>query len=505
MLKRDGANPSVWQGTADPYIVKNKTGKKEFDIAIAGGGITGITTALILQEAGFSCVVLESETVCFGTTSGTTAHINTLLDVPYSTLSKNFGQENAALVRSCVAEALLFIEKNVYTYNADCGFKLQDAFLFATEETQQKELDEIMNASEKAGIELMEAESIPVPVPFLKAMRAAGQARFHPIRYVYALANAFEEAGGVIVEMARVLEVEENEKVQVRTTEGDYFCNHLIYATHTPPGINFLHTRLVPYRSYAMAVTLEDELYPDHLTYDMYDPYHYYRTQVIDGRSYLIVGGKDHKTGKEANTEACFLALEAHIRKYFPVREVMYKWSSQYYESVDGLPYIGFLPGKERTLVATGFGGNGMIYSSVAALVLRDILLGKEHAAVKLFDPSRIKPVAGFTEFVKHNTGAVKELLKKLIPVQSIDVVAEMAPGEGRLVQYEGEKLGLYKDEQGQLHAVLPSCSHMHCDVQWNGTEKSWDCPCHGARYAPNGDLLNGPSTAPLKTIRLAD
>ena len=89
--------------------------------------------------------------------------------------------------------------------------------------------------------------------------------------------------------------------------------------------------------------------------------------------------------------------------------------------------------------------------------------------------------------------------------MQSIDVVAEMAPGEGRLVQYEGEKLGLYKDEQGQLHAVLPSCSHMHCDVQWNGTEKSWDCPCHGARYAPNGDLLNGPSTAPLKTIRLAD
>jgi Rieske Fe-S protein len=350
-----------------------------------------------------------------------------------------------------------------------------------------------------------ECESLPLPIERLSAMSVSGQAKFHPLRYIQALADIFIERGGVIQEKCRVLKVDDDQSIlQVETDIGYYESHHVIYATHVPPGITLIHLRYMPMRSYAMAVRLQSGEYPEDLAYDMYDPYHYYRTQEIDGEKYLIVGGEDHKTGDDTNTEAAFRKLESHIRTYFDVDKITHRWSSQYYEPADGMPYIGALPGhSDNILVATGFGGNGMTYGTLAALILTNIIYQEENPLIDLFSPSRIKPIAGFKNFVEHNTDVLRELMGKVFSKDGVREFAEIAPTEGRVIHVDRQYIGVYRDEAGALHTVHASCTHMGCNVRWNQAEKSWDCPCHGARYGVDGTVLNGPADRDLEYINL--
>jgi glycine/D-amino acid oxidase-like deaminating enzyme/nitrite reductase/ring-hydroxylating ferredoxin subunit len=505
MIQRDGALTSLWQGNAQSYTTTNRPDKDiVYDVVIVGGGITGITTALLLQEAGKQCLVIEAAEMGFGTTGGTTAHLNTLLDTPYYVIAQNFGEESARYVASATAEALNLIRSNVTRFNIDCGFQEADGYVYAQDEEQEKELEKIRQSSAEAGLDISYTTDIPVAIPFKKAVRVGGQAKFSPLEYIQGLAKVFEAAGGVILQRCRVTDVKKETTLKIQTPTGVFSAVDLIYATHIPPGVNLLHLRCSPYRSYAMAVTLEDGVYPDDLIYDMYDPYHYYRTQTIDGQQYLIVGGEDHKTGMEENTDKCFLTLESHIRQHFRVKEIAYRWSSQYFEPTDGLPYIGYLPGHEDHIyVASGYSGNGMTYGTVSALVLKRLLLKEKNELTKLFDPNRIKPVAGFTNFVTHNTDVIKEYFGKLFSADEISQLAELAPGEGRLVSYHDRKVALYKNEQGKLYALNPSCTHLKCDVKWNQAEKSWDCPCHGTRYSYDGTVVTGPADVDLEGLTL--
>jgi glycine/D-amino acid oxidase-like deaminating enzyme len=402
MTARDGIHTSLWQETTEKYEPRIRaTLQQKFDVVIIGGGITGITTGLVLQELGLKCLVLEAQQLCFGTTGGTTAHINTLLDVPYTTLIKNFGHDKATLVARATVEAVAFIREVIEKNDIKCEFAQSQAFLFAQDENQSKELRDIYDACKQVTLPVKYVNDIPVPIHFTKAIAVPGQGKFHPLRYVFGLAEAFENSDGVILDKCRVTDVkEENGTVYVESEKGTFQASYAIHATHIPPTINVLHLRCAPYRSYAMAVRLGSGSYPMNLAYDMYDPYHYYRSQRIDGNNYLIVGGKDHKTGHEPNTEAPFLTLESHIRTYFDVEAVTHRWSSQYYEPADGLPYIGHFPGHgKKILVATGFGGNGMTYGTIAAHILKSIILELKSDLVDMFSPSRIKPVAAFQEF----------------------------------------------------------------------------------------------------------
>lgn len=486
MINRDGACISLWQDSAEIFTPTNKSVKNNYDVAIAGGGITGITTALLLQKAGKNCIIFESYNLCFGTTGGTTAHLNTLLDNPYNTIIKNFGKENAQLVANASKEAIQLVKSHIEEYKINCGFKEASAYLFAQTDKQVDELKDIHDACREVNIKAVYADKLPVNIDCKKTIIVDGQAKFHPVKYVHALAKAFQEAGGIIVQECRVEDIENNETINIKTSKGNFQSQYFIYATHIPPGINLLHLRCAPWRSYAMAVSLKDKDYPEDLFYDMYDPYHYIRSQKINNTNYLIAGAEDHKTGHIENTNECFLKLEAYVRKHFNVDEVAYKWSSQYFEPADTLPYIGYLPGtqKNNILVATGYGGNGMTYSHIAAVTLRSIVLNEENPYIKLFDPNRIKPVAGFTSFISHNADVVKEFVGKWFGHEKLSELADIAPEQGKVVKYEGHTIALYKDKNGGLHAINPVCTHMKCSVAWNAAEQTWDCPCHGARYS---------------------
>jgi len=251
-----------------------------------------------------------------------------------------------------------------------------------------------------------------------------------------------------------------------------------------------------------MAVSLKDQKYPDDLVYDMYDPYHYIRSQKIKNINYLIVGAEDHKTGHVENTDECFLKLEAYVRKHFNADRVINKWSAQFFEPADGLPYIGHLPAHDgNILVATGYGGNGITYSHVAAITLKSLVLNEENAYIKLFDPNRIKPVAGFASFIGHNADVAKLFVGKWFAHEKLEELSSLAHGEGKVIKYEGHTIALYKDENGRLHVLSPVCPHLKCSVAWNSAERSWDCPCHGSRFDIDGNVITGPAGASLEKI----
>lgn len=505
-MLRDGALTSLWQNNMPEYVSKtNKPANEVFDVLIVGGGITGITTALQLQKAGKKCVLAEAHTIGFGTSGGTTAHLNTFMDNSYYNIQKDFGEDNAQLVATVARQALELVKKNVSEYKIDCEYRELDGYMYAQDQQQTKELDNIYDASKKAGCEIRYEDKIPVPFDFIKAVALERQAQFHPAKYFYALAKAFEDAGGVLLQRCRVTNVDKKgDLLDAESSLGKLTAKNLIYATHIPPGVNLLHFRCAPYRSYAMAVKLKDNNYPDGLAYDMYDPYHYYRTQEVEGEKYLVAGGEDHKTAHQENTEECFRRLESYLKKHFQIEEVSFKWSSQFFDPADGLPYIGHLPGNpENVYVATGFGGNGMTYSHVSALVLTDIITTGDSTYKKLFNPNRIKPVAGFESFIKESADVVAKFIGDRIGKVKIKELSEIANGEAKVVKYEGESIALYKDEKGGLHAVNPACTHVNCIVGWNSAEQTWDCPCHGSRFSMDGEVLTAPARKDLEKIDL--
>ena len=508
MRTRDGILQSLWQQTvADslkPVKARDAGADDTWDVLIVGGGITGLTTALLLQEAGLTCAIVEAHTVGFGTTGGTTAHINTMLDTPYHTIESNFGTSGAEIVANAARAARDLIARNVSNYQITCDFEYKEGILFAQTEKEAAELEKIYTASLRAGVEVEPTNHIPVPLEFKTAISYHKQAQMHPLNYVYALADRFTSNGGVILEHTRVVGSKRNDDLhQIETTGRPLKSRRIVYATHIPPGLNMLHLRCAPYRSYVLAMQLAEGDYPIDLAYDMQEPYHYFRTHVIADVPYLIIGGEDHKTGHGTPTNA-FQTLEAYARAHFQVSSIDYRWSAQYFEPTDGLPYIGKLPGAdEDTYVATGFSGNGILFGSFSGLLLADLILGRENPCEKLFSPSRIKPVAGFANFVKENADVAYRFVSDRIGVEQLDALVELAPDTGAVVNYEQEKIALYKSPDGTISALSPVCTHAGCIVSWNDAEKSWDCPCHGGRYDVYGNVLTGPPRKNLQVISL--
>lgn len=505
-MNRDGAMTSLWQQTSE--YKTNKAGiKDEYDVLIVGGGITGLSTALRLQENGLQCIIAEANTLGFGTTGGTTAHINSFFDTPYSDVIKNFGEENAVLLYRGAEEAMNLIKSNIEKYNIDCSYDDRTAFLFSVDEKQNELLADIIKGGKQVGLPIDYTNENPFPIPYLKIAIINSQAQFNPILYIQGLARAFEAAGGTILENCRVTEVKEEEPLLIETSMQPLRAKRVIYATHIPPGVNILHFRCAPYRSYAIAAILTNKHdYTPFLGYDLDEPYHYYRMQNVNGQQYLIAGGEDHKTGHEENTVMPFEKLESHIKKFYSIRRVAFRWSSQYFEPADGLPYIGNLPGNSAAVyVATGFGGNGITYGSLSAIVLSDIISNGESKYQDLFDPNRLKPVAGFSNFIKENADVVKTFFTGKLSVEKINELASIAAGEGKIIKMDGHTAAVYKDENHKVYAVNPSCPHAYCSVAWNMAEKTWDCPCHGSRFSVEGKLLTGPAHTDLKHIDLTD
>lgn len=509
---RDGANTSIWQSAlANSLAINHANHDEVYDSLIIGGGITGITTALLLQKQGKKCLLVEARNLGFGTTGGTSAHLNTFLDTTYPEIDSDFSKEVSSLMAEGTKKMIEMISTNIQELEIDADFEFKAGYLFSQEEKETAELQSILESSQNAGVEVNEAIENGVPIPFERVLCFKNQAQFHPLKYILGLAKEFEKLGGKMIEQTFIESTELHEDIHhAKSDKLTLKAKNIVYATHIPPGINILSLRNAPYRSYVLAVKLNSSEYPNCLAYDMQEPYHYFRSHEIDGQKYLIIGGADHKTGHGDPLKA-FEDLEDYARKYFDISEISYQWSSQYYVPVDGLPYIGHLPGGDKGIyVATGFNGNGMILGSLSAVLVSDIILGKENPYEKLLSPSRLKPISGFTEFVKENADVAYHFVADRFGAEIIKSTNELAKNEGKIVEFDGDKLALYKDETGKVTALNPVCTHAGCIVNWNPTEKTWDCPCHGGRFSISGKVLNGPpqkdlEIVPVREIKLAN
>ena len=500
---RDSTTRSPWQnalaGLEKQGALHDHT---QYEVMIIGAGITGITTALLLQQQGKRCVILEGHNIGYGTTGGTTAHINTFFDSTYPEIESDFSQDAATLVAQAGKQAIEKIRSLVETHQIECDLESKTGYLFSQDQKQTKQLEEIFQASKRAGVEVSETHQNGVPLKFQKSLAFTGQAQFHPLKYIKALAEEFVRLGGIILENTFIREIKTEDHIHIASTGNSEFkADHLVWATHVPPGVNQFSFRCAPYRSYVLGIRLKDGAYPKDMAYDMQEPYHYFRTHKIEGEDILILGGADHKTG-HSDPEAAFAELEEYAHKIFDIESIPYRWSSQYYVPVDGLPYIGPMNAVEENIyVATGFNGNGMTWGTISAQVICDAILDKQNPYTEIFKPSRMKPVAGFTEFIKENADVAYHFITDRFRTKDMDSVSEIQLGEGKVIDYQGEKMAVYKDENGVITTLHPTCTHAGCTVLFNAAEKSWDCPCHGGRFDLQGKVISGPPRKDLPPV----
>jgi len=264
-----------------------------------------------------------------------------------------------------------------------------------------------------------------------------------------------------------------------------------------------MHTKQAAYRTYVIGARVKAGSVPRNLYWDTPDPYHYIRLQNADDGSrdeILIVGGEDHKTGQPdfEDPEEPFDCLEKWTRERFPdVKAIEYKWSGQIIEPVDGMAYIGKNPGSnEHIWIATGDSGNGMTHGTIAGILLSDLIQGRQNIWAKLYEPSRISLRAS-PEFVKENANVAAQF-KDYLTGGDVDDYSQIEPGSGAVVGSGRNKIAVYRAEDGTIHECSAVCPHLYCIVEWNDTEKSWDCPCHGSRFDPLGRVMNGPAIVGL-------
>jgi glycine/D-amino acid oxidase-like deaminating enzyme/nitrite reductase/ring-hydroxylating ferredoxin subunit len=507
-MSGSGATESVWLAGSELPARTRLEGNAKADVCVIGAGITGLTTAYLIARAGRRVIVLEDGRIGSGETSRTTAHLVTALDDRYSELARLHGDEGARLAAESHAAAIDQIEKIVAEERIECDFVRLDGYLFVPPGDAVSILDEELAAARNAGVAgVTKIDRAPLPSfdtgPCLRFPR---QAQFHPLKYLASLAKAFEARGGRICTGTHAKQITGGRDASVRTTGGAAVsAGSIVVATNTPVNdIVTIHTKQAAYRTFVVGLPVAAGSVPRALYWDTPDPYHYVRLAGRDdrGAEILIVGGEDHKTGQADDAEQRFSRLEAWARERFPISGPRaHAWSGQIMEPVDSLAFIGRNPGDaDNVFIATGDSGNGMTHGTIAGMLITDLILGKKNPWASLYDPSRIT-IKAVPDFAKENLNVAAQYAD-LVTGGEIASVEQLPRDSGAIMRRGIQKVAVYRDAQGVVHERSAVCTHLGCIVQWNHTEKTWDCPCHGSRFAPLGEVLNGPA---IKGLAPAD
>jgi glycine/D-amino acid oxidase-like deaminating enzyme/nitrite reductase/ring-hydroxylating ferredoxin subunit len=500
---------SLWESTNPQHDYPPLAGDATADVAIVGAGIAGMSVAYHLARAGQRVIVLDDNAVGGGETGQTTAHLTAAMDDYYQVLEKVHGKDGARLAHESHQGAIDAIQRIVRAEGIDCDFYRVDGYFFLSPDRDVSFLETERDAATRAGAQGLEI--VPrIPVDGWEsgpALRFPDQGQFHALRYVEGLARAVQAAGGVIHTGNHVNGVEGGARPRVSGDGFSVTAAAVVIATNSPISDRFaIHTKQAPYRTFVVAGKVPAGAVPRILFWDTLDPYHYVRTQPVDGdpsQAWLIVGGEDHKTGHHDDAADRYARLEAWTRERFPVHSIELRWSGQVLEPVDYMGFIGRDPGWENVYVATGDSGQGMTHGTIAGILISDLILGRANEWETLYDPAR-KTLSFDTarHFLEENLDVAVQY-KDLLPTGGeVDRAAEIAAGTGAVLQRGTAKVAAYRDEQGVLHQRSAYCTHLGCVVQWNGEEKSWDCPCHGSRFSPTGDtVLNGPALTGLKPL----
>jgi glycine/D-amino acid oxidase-like deaminating enzyme/nitrite reductase/ring-hydroxylating ferredoxin subunit len=494
---------SYWHATSasdERPQFDRQEGNAEAEVVIVGAGITGLTTALHVQAAGLRVMILEAGRVGAGTTGGTSAHLDAVPDQGADELIRKFGEASARQITAGRMAAIDQIETWCREFEIDCDFRRIPAYFYSESESGAKTLMKQADSLRRLGLSLERAAAVDLPFAGYGGLRIDHQGRFHSLRYLRGLARVFHGRGGVIHEHTPVQPPAGKAEASVETAHGRISASRgVVLCTHSPfLGPSQFDARVAAYQSYVLTARIAEEI-PDALFWDDAEPYHYLRRAASDDPHLIIAGGADHKTGQGGDERESVRQLEEYVRERFTVEAIEQRWSAEFHEPDDGIPYIGAVPRADRLWMSTGYSGTGLSYGTMAGRLLSDLLLERENPLAEIVRPSRVKPLAAAKRFVTENVNVAQRFIGDRVTADSIQSLQEIRSGQGRLVRYRGRALAAYRSEDGHLHTLSPACTHMGCFVQWNEQEHTWDCPCHGGRYTATGERVYGPPPRDLE------
>ena len=482
------------------------------DVVVIGAGLTGITTTLLLRDAGCRVALVERGRVGGVDTGCTTAHLTPVIDARLDTLASSLGRDHAQAVWDAGWAAIHQIDDLASRLDIDCDFRWVPGFLHvAVDVAIDADANELTRERERLRDEAELAQTFEFDASFLDeaplvrtpAMRLEHQAKFHPRKYLRGLLNALRDDRVDVFEEAAAEVVGDGVKVGSQSIRAPW----VVIATHNPlqgrQGFleaSTLQTRLALYTSYVVRAELADA-HDEALFWDTSSPYRYLRIDEVEGKTFAIAGGADHKTGQADDPERCYAEVESWLTRIAPHAKVTERWSGQVLETPDSLPIIGTVA--ERQFVATGFAGNGMTFGTLAAMMARDLITGVANPWQHLFDADRSIIARGPWKYLTENIDYPYYLIRDRFAGAIGRSLRTIRRNTGVVVEVDGQAVAAYRNEKGKLITLSPVCTHLGCRVHWNGTDHTWECPCHGSRFQPTGEVIAGPAERPLEQIDL--
>ena len=489
---------SLWVDTAPETGFPRLDGSLDVDVAVIGGGVVGLTAAVLLKRAGVRVAVVEAGRVGTGVTGHTTGKVSSLHRLVYRELRGSLGRRGAQIYGEANQAAIERVASLVATEAIDCDFRRVTNYTYAQSRQGLEAVKAEAAVARELGLPAAYTDSVPLPFTVAGAVAFTEQAQIHAAKYLGGLARVVAGDGSHVFERSRVSGVDDGDRCRVRTGGGSLTAGAVIVATNFPiadRGLFF--ARCHPYRSYLVAAGL-DGTPPDGTFISADEPLRSIMPHRADGRDLLLIGGEGHRASDPVDAGERYRRLESWAKERFPVGALEYRWSTQDAVPVDGVPYVGRMSPRSRGIfVATGLRKWGLTNGTVAATILADRILGQPSPWASVFESNRLRLRAGSRRFVAENLNAgVRHLRGRIAGRRSS--LPTLEPGTARVVELRGEKVAVSRDERGTVHALSAACTHLGCDVEWNGSEETWDCPCHGSRFDRLGAVLQGPATDDL-------
>lgn len=453
------------------------------NVLVIGAGIAGILTAYMLKQKGREVVVIDAAEIASGNTKNTTAKITSQHDLIYSKLISEFGEEKARQYAKANELAIKKYKEIIEYKRIECDFEEKPAYVYSLNEVDV--LKEEVEAAKNLGIDAEFVQEANLPFKINGAVKFNNQAQFNPLKFLKGISNEL-----VIYENTRALEIKEN---LVVTSGGNITANNIVVATHYPimnaPGYYFM--KMHQERSYVLALENTSEI--DGMYIDLNKEGYSFRTY----NNLLLLGGISHRTG-ENEEGGSYDELRKVAKRLYPKAKEKYYWSAQDCMTIDGIPYIGRYSSETPNIyVATGFNKWGMTSSMVSAMIISDMILEKENDFSEIFSPRRFDLSLSINNIANDLIETAKNFIAQKVYIPSSEI-EHIKNGHGGIIEYNGEKVGVYKDKEGKEFFVSTKCTHLGCQLSWNADELTWDCPCHGSRFDYKGRLIGSPATKDL-------
>jgi glycine/D-amino acid oxidase-like deaminating enzyme/nitrite reductase/ring-hydroxylating ferredoxin subunit len=504
MTTLPGSAVSYWIESSRATVYPRLAEDVDVDVAVIGGGIAGICTAWELTRAGRSVRLFEAGRICSAVTGHTTGRLSAAHPWIYRPLRERLGGDAIRLYARSQQEAVDHVAATAADLGIGCELERRPSHVFIEEADQVEELRAEADAVKEAGLAASFVTDTDLPFDVAGALRVEDQIQFHPRRYLLGLAEAIVAAGGHIHENTRVTGLEEDGSCVLRTADGRTVrAADVVVATLAPVFDRLrLSTRLSAIRELVIAAPIPASADPGGMYITREKSTRSVRTAPLqDGRRLLLVTGEGFAPGAGGVAER-YGRLIDWARERFPIGDIAYRWSAQDTETTDTLPWVGLSPGSEHTYIATGYARSGMSHGVMSGRLLAELLTGRRPDWADLYDPSRVHPVHEAGSIAENASNAVRHTLGDRAGAARGGAIDDVPAGTGRILTIGGRPCAVYRDDDGKVSAVSAACTHQGCLVAFNDTERTWECPCHGSRFATDGTVLDGPANDPLAPRR---